>query len=151
MTSNIGWTAQSTHGYVHDEGLPGNTFTDDQLPHPEVQRAGGVNPDLWRSMHGLWVEPAVAEHTEFISTETGHAPHEVIRKTGNVESFQSLPADYPESHYVSNYVGSSANGAEYVRSATGHILHDPANDSPHPSLLPQYQAPKLKEESKDSE
>jgi len=87
---NTGWTAQSTHGWVHDEGVPGQTFTEDQLPHPEVQRASGINPEQYRNQHGLWVEPAVGVMPQFVGTETGHAPEEVLEKTGHVQSFQSF-------------------------------------------------------------
>lgn len=59
MNQNIGWTAQSQHGFIENPGPPGQTFTKDQLPDPEQQRKGGVDPDLWRnpSHGGLWIEP----------------------------------------------------------------------------------------------
>ena len=102
MTTNVGWTAQSSHGWVHDEGTPGNTFTEDQLPHPEVQRAAGINPDLYRNAHGLWVEPAEGPLPVFTGTETGLDPVEGVRQTGNVESYMSsIPAPEVEDEAVS--------------------------------------------------
>lgn len=93
MNTNIGWTVQSQHGWSHYEGEPGNTFTEDQLPHPEVQRAGGVDPDLYRRQHGLWVGEAAGPMPSFVGTETGYAPAEGLLKTGNVESYASFLPD----------------------------------------------------------
>ncbi|MFI6512849.1 hypothetical protein ACIBCT_35055 [Streptosporangium sp. NPDC050855] len=46
--ASIGWTAQSDHPKPRDvDDTVGNTFTPDQLPDPEVQRAAGINPDQW--------------------------------------------------------------------------------------------------------
>lgn len=92
LSGNVGWTAQSRVGFIHDEGMPGQTFTEDQLPHPEVQRASGINPELYRQQHGLTVLPSDNNRPEFVGTETGVAPHEAIRVNGNVESFASVPA-----------------------------------------------------------
>lgn len=65
MNQNIGWTAQSKHGYIESEGIPGQTFTKDQLPDPEQQRKGGVDPDLWRNpSHGLWIDEEPEDATE---------------------------------------------------------------------------------------
>lgn len=91
--NNVGWTAQSKHGWVHDEGQPGNTFTEDQLPHEELQRASGIDPHTYKRMHGLTVEPATGPKPEFRGTETGVAPHEAFAQNGSVESFQSF---FPE-------------------------------------------------------
>lgn len=88
--NNIGWTAQSGRGYVHDEGAPGQTFTEDQLPNPEVQRASGIDPDVYRGQHGLWVEPTTGVHPKFVGTETGVAPEDAIDKNGYVESFSEF-------------------------------------------------------------
>lgn len=66
MNGNIGWTAQSQHGWVENVGEPGQTFTEDQLPDPEQQRKGGVDPDLYRKGYGLWVNPI----TDFEQPET---------------------------------------------------------------------------------
>lgn len=96
MTSNVGWTAQSSHGWVHDEGMPGQTFTEDQLPHPDVQRASGIDPRQYRRQHGLWVEPAEGPMPEFVGTETGHSPKDSISETGHVQSFQSYFPEVPE-------------------------------------------------------
>jgi len=145
MNSNIGWTAQSTHGYVHDEGMPGQTFTEDQLPHPEVQRTSGINPEQYRNQHGLWVEFSDAERPEFLGTETGRTPEEVYNNTGTMESFQSSPGDYPREFYVSQYVGGSDKGLEYPRSASGHIL-----DSLHNVPAP-YGSPVVEEVPVDTE
>jgi hypothetical protein len=93
LSTNIGWTAQHPTLFVHDEGEPGQTFTEDQLPHPDVQRASGIDPVLYRSAHGLIVTPAEGPMPTFVGTETGVAPHEAIRVNGNVESFISVPAE----------------------------------------------------------
>lgn len=88
-SGNVGWTPLSGVPFNHYEGHPGQTFTEDQLPHPEVQRAAGINPDLYRAQHGLYVEPAAGPMPVFIGTENGLEPSETLRKTGNVESFAS--------------------------------------------------------------
>lgn len=88
-SGNIGWTPLSGVPFNHYEGEPGQTFTEDQLPHPEVQRAAGINPDLYRMQHGLYVEPAAGPMPVFTGTENGLEPSETLRKTGNVESFAS--------------------------------------------------------------
>lgn len=64
---NNSWTAQSAHSFVHSDGVPGQTFKRSELPDPEQQRAGGVDPELWRKGYGLWIEedePVDAEPTE---------------------------------------------------------------------------------------
>lgn len=150
MNSNIGWTAQSKDGYVHDDGMPGNVIQEHELPDPEVQRAAGINPDLYRGMHGLVVEPSDKEAAPFTSTETGSKAHEVIRKTGNIESFQSEPEEYGERHYVSQTVGASTDGMDYPRSATGHILYDPSAQTFDARLLPQFREPVYETVEEDS-
>lgn len=90
LSTNVGWTAQSSVAFIHDEGAPGQTFTEDQMPHPEVQRASGINPELYRSAHGLVVTAAEGPMPTFVGTETGVAPHEAIAVNGNVESFASV-------------------------------------------------------------
>jgi hypothetical protein len=102
---NVGWTVQSPNGYIEDFGDLGQTFTEDELPHPDVQRASGIDPDLYRKGHGLVVDPAVAPRAQFVSTETGYAPHQVIEKTGNVESFRSFPAgvEVPEEYLAEDH------------------------------------------------
>jgi hypothetical protein len=90
---NHGWTAQSQHGWVESEGVPGNTFTADQLPDPHIQRLAGIDPEKYRSEHGLWVEPAVEEAPQFIGTETGLTPAQVHTQNLPHESFQSYYAD----------------------------------------------------------
>lgn len=52
---NHGWTAQSPHGWHHEEGIPGNVFTEDQLPDPEVQRKAGIDPNKYRAEQQLWI------------------------------------------------------------------------------------------------
>lgn len=52
---NTGWTAQASHGWVHDEGIPGQAFTEDQLPDPEQQRKGGIDPDKYRKEPSLLI------------------------------------------------------------------------------------------------
>jgi hypothetical protein len=131
MNTNIGWTAQSPHGYVHDEGMPGQTFTEDQMPHAELQRVNNINPELYRSAHGLWVEPAAGPMPEFYGTETGYAPADAVKKTGNVESFMSVPRDSSDAFRVSQLVGGSEQGLEYPRAATGHILDSLHEKQPH--------------------
>jgi hypothetical protein len=56
MDTNHGWTAQSQSAWIEDPGAVGQTFTKDQLPDPEQQRKGGVDPDLYRAGYGLWIE-----------------------------------------------------------------------------------------------
>jgi hypothetical protein len=94
--NNIGWTAQSSYAFIHDEGTPGQTFSEDQLPHVEVQRASGINPELYRAAHGLTVTPAEAPIPTFVGTETGVAPQDAIKLNGNVESFVSTPTEVVE-------------------------------------------------------
>jgi hypothetical protein len=63
--SNTGWTAQSPQGFIHSDGEPGQTFTKEQLPDPEQQRKGGVDPDLWRNpAHGLWIDEELEDSVE---------------------------------------------------------------------------------------
>lgn len=57
MDISHGWTAQSKGAWVEDPGEVGQTFTEDQLPDPEQQRKGGVDPDLYRKGYGLWITP----------------------------------------------------------------------------------------------
>ena len=90
MNSNVGWTAQSKHAFISHEGPPGQTFTENQLPNPDVQRASGINPDQYRRQHGLYYTPAADTHT-FVGTETGKAPTDLHQSVGNLESFMSVP------------------------------------------------------------
>jgi hypothetical protein len=92
LSTNIGWTPQSGVGFIHEVADPGQTFTEDQLPDPEVQRASGINPDLYRAAHGLYVSPAVAPKPYFVGTETGLDAKSAVAATGNVESFMSVPS-----------------------------------------------------------
>jgi hypothetical protein len=97
--NNVGWTAQSKHGWVHDEGQPGNTFSPSQLPHEELQRASGIDPATYRRMHGLTVDAEETEgpKPEFRGTETGVHPKHAFAVNGSVESFQSyIPQPLPE-------------------------------------------------------
>jgi len=55
--TNIGWTAQSPHGWVHDEGTPSNVFTEEQLPDPEIQKKANIDPDKYRNQPGFILEP----------------------------------------------------------------------------------------------
>lgn len=89
MNQNIGWTAQSKHGWIHDEGMPGNTFTEDQLPHPDLQRLAGINPEQYRKQHGLFVEEGGGTRPEFVGTESGHSPAHVHESRSGHESFFS--------------------------------------------------------------
>jgi hypothetical protein len=93
LSTNVGWTAQHPFAFIHDEGAPGQTFSEDQLPHPEVQRASGINPELYRSAHGLTVTPAETSVPAFVGTETGVAPEAALLLNGNVESFASRPVE----------------------------------------------------------
>lgn len=61
MSTNVGWTAQSSHAWVDHEEAPSNTFTEDQLPDPEQQRKGGIDPDLYRKGTGLWITPSESD------------------------------------------------------------------------------------------
>jgi hypothetical protein len=89
-STNIGWTPQSNVGFIHEVAQPGQTFTEDQMPDPEVQRAAGINPELYRSAHGLYVDPAAAPKPYFVGTETGLDAKSALAVTGNVESFMSV-------------------------------------------------------------
>lgn len=93
LSGNVGWTPLSKVPFNHYEGEPGQTFSEDQLPHPEVQRAAGINPDLYRAQHGLYVTPAAGPTAQPVGTETGLSPAEALRKTGNVESFVFVVAE----------------------------------------------------------
>lgn len=93
---NYGWTAQSQQGWVEDHGVPGNVFTEDQLPHPELQRLAGINPEQYRQAYGLWVDEAAGPRPEFKGTETGHAPHEILKDAGVVQSFHSYVPEVVE-------------------------------------------------------
>lgn len=91
------WTVQSGRAYIPREEEPGQVFTEDQLPHPDVQSASGINPDVYRKLHGLHVEPAVegsAKRPEFRGSETGVHPTKMT--PGNLESFRSYPDGLPE-------------------------------------------------------
>jgi hypothetical protein len=151
MNTNIGWTAQSKHGYVHDEGAPGQTFTEDQLPHPELQRASGINPDVYRSQHGLWVGPADGPMPEFYGSETGYTPAEAVAKKGNVESFLSVPRESSEAFVKSQLVGGTDQGLEYPRSATGHILDTLHEKQPHVKPVVEDTEPALPDETAEFE
>lgn len=94
--NNVGWTAQSSHGWVHTEGEPGQTFTEDQLPHPDVQRASGLDPDKYRAAHGLWVDEAVGERAPVVGSETGKHPRDIAGNIGDLESFRSYPDGVPD-------------------------------------------------------
>lgn len=132
--SNIGWTAQSKDHYIEDAGEPGNVVPEHLLPHPEVQRAAGINPDQYRRQHGLWIEESDQERPAFVGTETGRTPEEVFQENGTMESFQSQPEDYPEEFYISQYHGGSNKGLEYPRDASGHIL-DSLHNQPAPIVV----------------
>ncbi|WP_188187639.1 hypothetical protein [Nonomuraea sp. SYSU D8015] len=60
--ASIGWTVQSPFPKPDDvDHRVGNTFTADQLPDPEAQRAAGIDPDQWkRGIVFEAVEPAEA-------------------------------------------------------------------------------------------
>jgi len=96
MNSNIGWTVQSKQGWIEDHGAPGNTFTEDQLPHPELQRSAGINPEKYRAQHGLWVDgPGENRRPEFLGTETGQTPDQILAAAGDMESFASYTVQNP--------------------------------------------------------
>lgn len=46
--SNSGWTAQSGQFFHTEQADLGQTFTEDQLPDPEAQRANGIDPEQYR-------------------------------------------------------------------------------------------------------
>jgi hypothetical protein len=47
--ASIGWTVQSGVPKPKDvDDRVANVFTPEQLPDPEVQRAAGIDPDLWK-------------------------------------------------------------------------------------------------------
>lgn len=125
LSTNIGWTAQSGVGFIHEVADPGQTFKEHELPHPEVQRASGINPDLYRQAHGLYVEESDVERLPFVGTETGLEPAEGLLKTGNVESYVTSPPEPEEGSEVWKTVGGSDKGLERPRTEHGHILFDP--------------------------
>ena len=94
-----GWTAQAARAeggkpyHVH-EGEPGQVFTEGQLPHPDVQRASGIDPDIYRAHHGLHVEDGGDERPEVRGTESGAHPSAVAQ--GHMESFRSYPEGLPK-------------------------------------------------------
>jgi hypothetical protein len=90
---NHGWTAQSQHGWTESEGVPGNTFTEDQLPDPNIQRLAGIDPEQYRSQHGLWVEESDNEPPQFRGTRSGLTPAQVLASNMTHESFRSYYAD----------------------------------------------------------
>lgn len=96
IDGNHNWTAQSSHGWVHDEGAPGNVFDEHELPHPELQKAAGINPDVYRSQHGLHVRPSDVKRPEFKGTETGAHPSATSTHLGTSESFQSYLEELEE-------------------------------------------------------
>lgn len=89
------WTVQSARPYIPREEEPGQTFTEAQLPHPDVQRASGIDPELYRKLYGIHLVDAEEgmERPEFRGTETGVHPNDVT--PGNLESFRSYPDGLP--------------------------------------------------------
>lgn len=53
-----GWTVQSQEHIPAPESVPGQVFTQAELPDVEKVKESGFDPEI---LHNLWVEPAPAK------------------------------------------------------------------------------------------
>lgn len=58
--SNDGWTPLTGRFFNNEQEDLGQTFTEDQLPDPEAQRAIGIDPEKYRRDMAHLIEPQVS-------------------------------------------------------------------------------------------